>query len=165
MHYLIDGYNLLFKLSSPAKRPLEKKRLLLISELNEVVSLLKLNATIVFDGSLPLPAETTRQHFDALEIVYTTAEQNADAYIIKEVENARRPSQITVITSDRSLTMQCRSLGAQAQSIHDFLAFIQKKKKKKRQISAATREGAFRESDTQIARYLKIFENRVKNEE
>jgi predicted RNA-binding protein with PIN domain len=165
MRYLIDGYNLLFKLSTPAKSPLEKKRLLLISELNEVVSLLKLNATIVFDGSMPLPATATRQHFDALEIVYTTAEQNADAYIIKEVELARRPSQITVITSDRSLTMQCRSLGAQAKSIHDFLAFIHKKKTKKRRISSPATEGAFRDSETQIARYLKIFEKKITDEE
>jgi predicted RNA-binding protein with PIN domain len=161
MHYLIDGYNLLFKIAH-THRSLEQKRQQLIVELNTIIISLHLKASIVFDGSLPHPELAVRQHFDQLEIVYTPEKQTADQYIIEEIEKAKHPHHITVITSDRSLSSHCKSLGAHAQSIHDFLTQLKarKAKKKRRANDAATQE-TFRDSDSQLARYLLIFEKKL----
>ncbi len=48
MHYLVDGYNLLFRFLKA--NPLEKTRQAMIEELNTAVSELNLSVTLVFDG-------------------------------------------------------------------------------------------------------------------
>lgn len=161
MRYLIDGYNLLFRLAKPI-RALEKKRDRLIEELNHVISEFKLKATIVFDGSLPGLSHAMRHHFDALEIIYTYQNLSADAYIIEEVNLSSHPEQIIVITSDRDLAQTCKNLGARTQSIETFLSVLEKKsaKKKKRQ-RASQVESSFQDSSAHIARLLSIFEKKL----
>ncbi len=97
MRYLIDGYNLLFRITKPTPS-LEKKRQQLISELNEIISEFNLKATLVFDGSHAAISHAMRHHFDAIELVYTYENLSADEYIIEEVNASRRPEQIVVIT-------------------------------------------------------------------
>ncbi len=162
MRYFVDGYNLLFKLDSAENRSFETKRLLLIQELNEIISSLNLRVTLVFDGSMPRPERAVRSHFHDLELVYTPEAQTADAYIISEIERATYPGEIIVITSDKSLASQCRTLGARSQSIHEFIAFLKRKQTKLEQEHREQRSQVVNTTDAQLARYLKIFEERLK---
>ena len=161
MHYFIDGYNLLFRLVS-SKSSLEKQRKQVLVLLNDEISSLSLNATIVFDSSERGRPESVRGHFDALEMVFTTKEQTADAYIVKEIENSPHPQQEVVVTSDRELANRCRQLGSKAQSIEDFLAWLLKKKKQKKK-RQTTR--IFKDSDRELMRLLEIFEKRFREGE
>jgi len=159
MHYLVDAYNLLFR-TLKNRGSLEKIRQTLIEELNEVISMLNLHVTLIFDGAeehLPLP---TRGHYDAIELVYTPKNQTADEYIYDEVSLARTPSQMTVVTSDRELSRRCHEHRAKTLTINEFLHLLSKKKtKKKRATSSHSR--VFRDSDREIARLLQIFEKKL----
>lgn len=154
MHYYIDGYNFLFRVSKK-KLPLEKKRDLILITLNEELEKLRLNTTVVFDSSDGLRDHASRGHLAALEIVYTTKNESADEYIFKAIENAPSPQNETVVTSDRALASKCKYLGAKILSIDQFLTFIKKKKAQKKSLSPIK---AFRDSEKEIARLLKIFE-------
>lgn len=160
MHYIIDAYNLLFRRLKKSGS-LEKTRQKLIEELNEVVANLHLKVTLVFDGAEKHLPYATRGHFVALEIVYTSENQTADEYITEEVNLAKRPSQITVVTNDRELAKRCHLHNAQILTIDQFIAFLAKKKAKKR--AAARTPRTFKESDPEIARLLAIFEKRFGN--
>ena len=158
MHYLVDAYNLLFRTLKKCGS-LEQKRLKLIEELNEVISQLKLSVTLVFDGAeehLPHPA---RGHFDTIEIIYTSKHKTADTYIIEEVALSKSPTQMTVVTNDRELAGRCRNYRAKILSIDEFLAFLFKKKSKKKRLHSSPKQ-AFRDSDPEIARLLLIFEKK-----
>lgn len=161
MRYLIDGYNLLFRIAKPG-RALEKKRAALIEELNQVIDDFKLKATVVFDGSHPSFSHAMRHHFAALEIIYTYQNLSADQYIIEEVDSARRPEEIIVITSDRGLAQTCKNLGAKTQTIEAFVLSLKKKttKQKKRQKESRP-EAAFKDSHAEINRLLAIFEKKL----
>lgn len=159
MHYLVDAYNLLFR-TLKKRGPLEKKRQSLIAELNSSISHLNLNVTLVFDGSQDCLPASTRGHFDAVEIVYTSKSLTADEYISEEVFNSNTPSQITVVTNDRELANRCKTQRAKILAIDEFLCFLMKKKAKKNKF-ARNPQAAFRDSDPEIARLLAIFEKKL----
>jgi predicted RNA-binding protein with PIN domain len=155
MHYYIDGYNLLFRVTE-GKKSLQQKREAILELLGHQITDLNLHLTVVFDSK----QHHTRGHLADLEIVYAAENQSADAYIIQEIERSSDPGQETVVTSDRELAQSCKLLGARTQSIDAFLASLLKKRKKKKRPTAHP----FRDSDAQIARLLEIFEKRLENE-
>ena len=81
MHYFLDGYNLLFRLLHNGE-DLQSQRDSIIFDLNKKFSLLKLNASIVFDSAFQIGGRT-RSHYDALEILYTAKRETADEYILR----------------------------------------------------------------------------------
>lgn len=159
MHYYIDGYNLLFRVKE--KFPsLQKERDQFLKIINNIASSSRMNLTIVFDGSYDRLAETSRGHFGDLEVIYTSDALTADEYIIEELSHAKNPVQHTVVTSDNTLARHCKSLGAHVKPIEDFLAFLFKKRTKKK---SSAEPKAVKDTDAQIARLLRIFENRSPN--
>jgi len=164
MHYFIDGYNLLFRLLGDP-RPLQKNRQQIIASINERIAELKLNVTLVFDGSRQGESEGTRGHYDALEIIYTSKTTSADDYILDEIQSSARASQETVVTSDMDLARRCKSLGAKTQTIEGFLAWIAKKKKKIKSRKTQSVQKAFKDTDRNIARLLELFEKKLLEEE
>jgi len=161
MHYLIDGYNLIFR-SASSKSSLQKRRETLIKELNILIGELKLNVTVVFDAPAGEWHDLNRGHVHALEVVYTAKKQSADEYILQEITHCHNSSLITVVTSDRSLANLCKAQGAHVKSIESFLTWVcHKKEKKKVKKSEPIRERAFKDSETNIARLLLIFEKKL----
>jgi predicted RNA-binding protein with PIN domain len=160
VHYYIDGYNFLFRLSKK-HFPLEKKRQEILIILNRLFKALKLKATIVFDSSDQSREYASRSHFDFLEVVYTTKNQSADDYILQEIHGCEFPKQKMVVSSDRELTGRCKQKGANVLSIEEFIEFIVKKKGKQKKSSSA--QGIFQTSEEELNRLLTIFEDRLKN--
>lgn len=159
MHYLVDAYNLLFR-TLKKRGSLEKSRRQMIEELNDAVSQLNMQVTLVFDGAEDRLAHSSRGHFDAIELVFTTKDKTADAYISDEVMRAASPSQITVVTNDRELATRCRAHRAKTMPIDAFTAFVAKKKAKKKKSSLSSPK-AFGASNSEIARLLLIFEMKM----
>lgn len=162
MHYLIDGYNLLFRLLKK-KGSLEKVRQELITELNDLVSELKMQVTLVFDGAQEHLLPLSRGHYDALEIIYTHKEQTADEFILEYLNLARSPGQFTIVTNDRELSGKSHQLGAKILNIDAFVNALQKKKKKKK-VRESNPEIHFRDSTPEIARLLIVFEKKLLEE-
>lgn len=158
MHYYVDAYNLLFKVSK-TKKTLEKDRQIFLQILNEKMAQLKWSVTLVFDGAEGVRGEVSRHHFKDLEIIYTSKGLSADDYILQEVTASTRPHDETVVTSDRELAGRCRQLGAHTLTIRNFLDVLSSKEQKSRQKGS---EKSFRDSDAHFARLLKIFEEKLK---
>lgn len=129
MHYFIDGYNLLFRLLHDGE-DLQSQREAIIHNLNQKISLLKLEVSIVFDAAFQI-GERTRSHYDALEILFTAEGETADEYIIDEIKNNPHPQQETVVTSDKKLAWRIRNRSAHTQSVEEFVLWLNRAYKNK----------------------------------
>lgn len=138
---------------------LQQKREILLSTL----SAFSLNMTVVFDNTRA-DLGSGRGHFRDLEIIYTEEGQTADQYILDEISHAFTPKQETVVTSDRELAERCKLLGAKVKSIPAFLDQLAKKKKKKKIREKERKDSDLRDSDQEIERLLKIFEERAQRD-
>ncbi len=162
MHYLVDGYNLLFRFLKA--NPLEKTRQAMIEELNTAVSELNLSVTLVFDGGKDSLPPTLRHHFKAIELIYTTGDASADHYILETVQEAHQPKNLTIITNDRELSSRCKREGAAILPIDTFIAFLTHKRQKK--IKRTPRpDFPFADSQKELKRLLTLFEERLKEHE
>lgn len=129
MHYYIDGYNLLFRLMHSHDH-LQTSREQVILDLNKKVSLVKIDVSVVFDGTFQV-GEGTRTHFDHIEILFTAEGETADEFILDELKNSRRPEQETVVTSDKKLAWQARCRQAHTESVEEFITWLNKSYKNK----------------------------------
>lgn len=159
MHYWIDGYNLLFRITKNYREMKAHERKLL-SALNQSIILSKYQATVVFDGREKDPPEALRRNFDALALIYTPHHQTADDYILQAVNEASDPAHEVVVSSDYELLRKAKQKGAKVLTIEEFLSKLAKKKKKKK----ASPEKIFQETSSELQRLLKIFEERLKEE-
>lgn len=127
MLYLIDGYNLLFRVLRTSES-LQKQRNHLITDIEQGLRLLKINVAIVFDSQYQ-PSEGSRHHLGDLEIIYTDKGETADEFILKKVKEAKKPEGITVVTSDKILANQCRYRLAKTLPVDEFLVWVEKRQK------------------------------------
>ncbi|NGX45180.1 MAG: hypothetical protein K940chlam2_00323 [Chlamydiae bacterium] len=155
--YLIDGYNLLFRIEE-SKLPLEKRRDALIAILAEELRPFQFSAAVVFDGEDPVCKYASRTFFEDLEVIYTHTGQTADEFIIEMVEISSNPSLLTVISSDEGLKRQCAHLGAKTLSIESFITMLAKKR------ARSNREPTKPCHDPDIERLRKIFEKKLESD-
>lgn len=149
MHYLIDGYNVLFR-NLKSNESLQKQRNDLIEEIELAVRILKLNVAIVFDSQYQ-KTEGSRHHLGDLEIIYTDTGETADEYILKKLKNTPTPYIYTVVTSDKVLSNQCRYRLAKTLPVDEFLTWI---KKRQKNIIAIKKEKPIPLVDKPLARKL-----------
>lgn len=123
MHYFIDGYNLLFRLSLFDKEDLQSQRQAIILDLNQKISLLKLDVSIVFDAAFQ-EGVGSRGHYNAIEILFTGEGETADQYILEEIKNHPHPAQETVVTSDKTLARLARNQSARTVSTEEFMPWL-----------------------------------------
>lgn len=94
-----------------------------------------------------------------MEVAYTPKGQSADLYIVEQLELPKNKEAFVVVTNDVMLKKHVSALGVKTMSNHAFLQWIMKRKQKKK-----AKKAPIRESDAQIERLLKIFEERLKND-
>lgn len=129
MHYLIDGYNLLFRVLK-AGDSLHNQRGEVTEYLEKRLNAIGLNATLIFDSHYR-EDEGSRGHLHSLEIVFTAHKESADAHILRFLKDSHAPENFTVVTSDKTLARLCRLKLAKTESIDEFLSFINKRYKNK----------------------------------
>ncbi|MCP5509422.1 MAG: NYN domain-containing protein [Chlamydiales bacterium] len=157
MHYLIDAYNLLFFLTKKVN-PIEKSRQDLIDALTSDLEHLKIKATLVFDSGNTHQAHFPHRHTKAtVDIVFSPEGICADKYILEILENTKNPHDVTVVTSDRQLSNQCKELQAKIQSVEKFLGYLKKRHHKK----TALPEKPQNSNAAYNAHLQKIFEERL----
>lgn len=158
MFYYIDGYNFLFHQSESSQRSLATERQIAIHFLQKHFAKSRLSGEIVFDGAHRREEESGRGYQNPLEVVYAPKGQSADAYIVEKIEEMQNPGEATVVTNDRGLAQQARYAGAHIETNEKFLKKLQKKK-------PATEKKKRADTTYQIERLLKIFENRLEEED
>ena len=159
MYFLIDGYNLLFRIHGASGQSLEKRRESLIETLNQELVSFKGNISVVFDSSEQIRDFPQSAKLKNLDVVYAPKGQTADAYIIELAEQCRSPKMVTVVTSDGGLARQCQHIGTQTVSIEEFIAYVIKKRKK-----SPKDKPVYKESNAEIERLIKIFEEKLKGD-
>lgn len=157
MHYLVDGYNLIFSLieSKDSLRTLRQK---VIQSLQQQFAKRKISGTLVFDGAHRRDEESGLSYPSPLIVAYAPKGESADAYIVELIQTASNPKQIVVVTNDKGLIRHAKSAGAKAMGNEEFIEWLHKPKKKK-----TVKEP--KETQQNIDRLLKIFEERLKNNE
>lgn len=163
MHYLIDGYNLLFRQEGEG-RNLEAKREALIRSISSSLHLLKLKGTLVFDAPRQTDAAAL-SWVGSLRIVYTDWQETADSWILSYLRHSQDSSRYTLVTADRDLAFQARQLRAKTISISTFLTLIDKKRKKQKASSSPIRSSPIAKMpgsplNEEETRYLQAFENK-----
>jgi predicted RNA-binding protein with PIN domain len=128
MHYIVDGYNLIFRLLYSSS-PLQEQRAKIIKDISEKAKLLKLNITIVFDSSFQT-GESTRTHINDVEIIYTAQYESADDFIINLLKHKDKNN--TVITSDQRLAWRARRQNAHSETVEDFIRWLNKRYQNKK---------------------------------
>lgn len=129
MLYIIDGYNLMFKVLR-AGDDLQKQRTTIIRDLNAKVQLLGVDALLVFDAQYKY-GEAQRSHYNYLEIHFTAQGEIADDYIVKYVKGHLDPAKVTVVTSDKKLSWQVRRKGAHTETVDEFLSLLNRRYRNK----------------------------------
>ena len=157
MYYLIDGYNLIFSLIE-SKNNFQTLRQQVISALQKQFARRKISGMIVFDGAHRRDEESGLSYPSPLIAAYAPKGQSADEYIVEWIEKSKHPKQITVITNDRGLERHVKSAGAKVQPNDEFIQWLHKRKKRTSTIEP-------KETQQNIDRLLKIFEERLNNEE
>ncbi len=128
MRYLIDGYNLFFKLQEELL-PLEEKREEFIRLFDEVVGELKLQVLMVFDSHYQNSEDfASKRTLSNIEVSFSPKNLSADQYLLELLEWDSKNT--TLVTSDRELSKKGSFLGAKTLSIEKFVNFILKKQKK-----------------------------------
>lgn len=158
MYYYLDGYNLLFTVFE-SRKPIPSQRESLILFLQKMFSRHHFKGMLVFDGAIRLGEESGKLYPSPLEVVYTSKGQTADAYILEQIEIAKTPQQTIVVSCDQGLCRNARTLKAKTMDNHSFLQKLEQRK------AASAAKPVFSETKKNIERLLKIFEDKLKNEE
>jgi predicted RNA-binding protein with PIN domain len=112
MPYFLDGNNLIGR-ARRTSRPTEADRAALVQEVAERLRRSKASAVLFFDG-----AGERNSMLGSLSI--RAAGGSADEAILRQIERARAPGEVVVVTADRDLSRRARDLGAKATSPDEF---------------------------------------------
>lgn len=138
MHYFIDGYNLMFRVSR-AGGDLQSRRQEIIQDLEIKINALGLNVTLVFDAQFQ-NNESSRSHLLSLEILFTNPGETADEFILNALKEDTRPHQQTVVTSDKKLAWLARRRHAHTESVEDFISLLNRRFKNKLQTKKTSKK-------------------------
>lgn len=131
MHYIIDGYNLLFRTTRAREsEDLKAERQQIIQELSNKLKIARLDASLIFDAHLK---EGLGQQFFVkdLSVYFTDKGETADDYILEVVRQSPNPAIQTVVTSDTHLAWRVRRRGAHSLPVEEFRKTLERIYRKK----------------------------------
>ena len=156
MKYYIDGYNLLFRINNLSD-DLEIDRNLLIEKLDSIFDNSNIEVIIVFDAHRTDNDLFSRSYFKNFEVIFTSKNQLADDYILEEIFLSKNPSDIKVITTDKTLKRKAKEMTAKVENFDQFFDYVSKK------LESDKQDIDHFETPSDIKRLIKIFEERLKN--
>lgn len=130
LHYVLDGYNLLYAMTEMPAGTWQDKRAALLAHLKKLQPQGKNPVTVVFDSR---EGPGSRSVENGITVVYTSGE-TADDKIIAMVRLSQNPRVMVVVSNDKGIRHLLKSTGAQFMSADEFL------RKSKRAKSADAQE-------------------------
>ena len=121
---IIDGYNLIHadeSLKNTSMFSLEKAREELMDLLSNYVSYTKTELVLVFDAYLVKDGEGSELMHDGYKVVFTRADQTADAYIEKIMHELGPDYSIRMVTDDKLLQFSAVHSGISRMTSKEFL--------------------------------------------
>jgi len=131
MPFIIDGNNLLWAANDVPEVPGLLSDIKLCGILNRFLKRYRDNAEIVFDG--PEPKEKGRLlGFSQIEVSFSGVKKNADTVIKSKIKSSSAPRKLTLVTSDRELQKQARTVKAQVIKAQLFWKIVKKQLREKK---------------------------------
>ena len=121
---IVDGYNLIYAdedLKSTSLFSIEKAREELMDLLSNYVAYTKTELVLVFDAYLVKKGEGSEFMHDGFKVVYTKANQTADAYIEKMMHELGPDYSIRMVTDDKLLQFSAVHSGISRVTSKEFL--------------------------------------------
>ncbi len=121
---IIDGYNLIYSddnLKSTASYSLEKARDDLMNLLSNYVAYTRVELVLVFDAYLVDDNKGTEFMHDGYKVVFTKADQTADAYIEKLMYELGPDYSVRIVTDDKLLQFSAVHSGIFRMTTKEFL--------------------------------------------
>lgn len=158
MKWLIDGHNLIPKLGISLRS--EEDEAALLEQLVEYARLTGRNLEVFFDRGANGFAHEKK--IGTIKVHFVSVRTKADEALIDRVLKAKRPHEITVVSSDRHVQFQVKNLGARIVGAEKFAAemravFMNPPKRKSKTISTPRSELESSLSDREIAYWIEIF--------
>ncbi|MCF7870944.1 MAG: NYN domain-containing protein [Candidatus Omnitrophica bacterium] len=127
LRFIIDGYNLVHKISKIKDSSTPCSDLILFIYKNKLTGSDNNEVWLIFDGGRP-PYQINNFQYK----IKFSGSESADDLIIKKVERVNNKKQIVVVTDDRQLAYRARSLGAKNISVDSFISKTKIKEKKEK---------------------------------
>lgn len=127
--YIIDGYNLLFRIFPQATfSDLEGKRRLLISALNTIAKLFSYDIMLLFDGTHGGHIEVMKSHIGEIEVLFSPKGMTVDQLVLNA--NSDFFTHAKLVTSDERLSRMMGLKGVRSISGESFLKTMRLRLKK-----------------------------------
>jgi predicted RNA-binding protein with PIN domain len=152
--YLIDGNNLLGSWGGPAVPG--DGRVEVLRRVAAFCRARRARAILVFDGAPFRPDLLDGQQLGAVALRFPAAGRDADSVIRAIVDEASRPGELVVVTSDRPLYSYARTRGAQVLRAHEWNALARDARPRPAKGGAPPR-GEKPERETDVQGWLKRF--------
>lgn len=102
MHYLIDGHNLIAKISDISLDDPNDEMKLILRLKSWSAGSPKRRITVIFDGGLP-GGKSLRFSNSSVKVVFASIGTRADDLLIQRIQKAKNPQEYTLISSDQEI--------------------------------------------------------------
>lgn len=120
---IIDGYNLLYRISAQNQIDIPNTRQGLVNRLEPLLGVVAKMITIVFDGKQKNDADEIKDS-EIIEVVYSPPDKTADSVIQNLVWKEQEIKNILVVTSDRAVRDAVSACGADTMASVLFIEMI-----------------------------------------
>jgi predicted RNA-binding protein with PIN domain len=120
LHYLIDGYNLLYALPDIPTGSWEKKREALLRLIVKERPYGNNKASVIFDSR---EGAGSQSRHGEIQVIYTAGE-TADDWISHHVRRTANPRILIVVTNDQGLRRLIRGTGAKVMGTEEFWKLV-----------------------------------------
>ncbi len=164
MAVIIDGFNLIYKFphleSLMYENRLNDARKGLLEILAEYNRIKTEEIKVIFDGKKNPSDKTTGDRYGMMEI-YFSIDYSADHLIKELVKKSINPKMLTVVTSDRDISLFAGRFRAKCLKSETFAALVQKEIEDNRLSGKQEKEADPMISDEEISYWEKIFKKKI----
>ena len=115
--YIIDGFNLVHKITSLQKSITPQRDLIQYIRVNKLTGSRNNKVIVVFDGK---PDQLLQQQEKIFEVIFS-CQRTADEIIIQRVKRMQNKSQIVVVSDDRQIRDAINAAGAKSLRTATFI--------------------------------------------
>jgi predicted RNA-binding protein with PIN domain len=141
---LVDGYSVIHAwptLRAALAQSLERARDRLVAAMTALQDATAVPVTVVFDARSK-SGPTASMEAGGVRIVFTRKGMTADAFIERQVAQARTPDRILVVTNDGAETFTARAFGAHVITVEELRSWVEEERGEVRQTAARIRRSS-----------------------
>jgi predicted RNA-binding protein with PIN domain len=156
MRYIVDGYNLIFRIFDLSFEKLELQREQVVPYLWDLFIGTSHHIDIVFDSHPEHFFSQSVQRNPPFHLLFSPPPLSADAFILEMCHGITKKGEVVVVSSDKFLTRQVQELQFKTLTVEDFLKNFRRQSRKGRSFE----KPSFDPKSEKTARYLELFEKR-----